>query len=448
MSGGSRHVELRRHLGADRRRLPTGPRRSRASGSQPGREFDRRADALARHLLDAGLHRQSKVAAYLYNGPEYLETYFAAFKAGLAPVNTNYRYVADELIYLFDNADAEAVVFHAAFTPTVEQIRGRLPKVKPWIAVAEPGQPVPPFAADYEASSPRSDGRRCAALGPLGRRPADPLHRRHHRHAQGRDVAPGGSVLRARRGRQLPPWHAAVRAPRRRPSAAAAIAPAIRSSAADHDRRRAADARHRPVHRSIMASPPAARSPACPSHAASTPSSFWNEAARLKADARRDRRHGLRRSRCWRRWTPIPAAGTSRACAASAPRARCGAWRTSRACCATCPPAPSSTAWARRRRSAWAPRRRRAGARRADTAKFMVGPNSAVFTEDGRRVEPGSGERGHVAVSGFLPVGYYKDPEKTARTFRDVRGPALVGARRLRHRRGRRHLRCSAAARR
>ena len=78
-------------------------------------EMDRRANALARHMLDAGLTHQSKVAAYLYNGPEYLEAYYAAFKAGLVPVNTNYRYGAGELTYLFDNADAEAVVFHASF---------------------------------------------------------------------------------------------------------------------------------------------------------------------------------------------------------------------------------------------------------------------------------------------------------------------------------------------
>src|SRR5688500_6639923 len=69
-------------------------------------EFDARSDALAAHLIAAGLPRQAKVAAYLYNGPEYLETYFAAFKAGYAPVNTNYRYGPEELIYLFDNADA------------------------------------------------------------------------------------------------------------------------------------------------------------------------------------------------------------------------------------------------------------------------------------------------------------------------------------------------------
>jgi fatty-acyl-CoA synthase len=56
------------------------------------------------------------------------------------------------------------------------------------------------------------------------------------------------------------------------------------------------------------------------------------------------------------------------------------------------------------------------------TAAFMLGPNCGVFTEDGRRVAPGSGERGLVAVSGFLPVGYYKDPEKSAKTFKVIEG--------------------------
>jgi fatty-acyl-CoA synthase len=58
----------------------------------------------------------------------------------------------------------------------------------------------------------------------------------------------------------------------------------------------------------------------------------------------------------------------------------------------------------------------------AETAKFMVTPNSACFTEDGRRVVPGSGERGMLAVSGYLPVGYYKDAEKTERTFKIFEG--------------------------
>ncbi|MFM8311492.1 MAG: AMP-binding enzyme, partial [Ilumatobacteraceae bacterium] len=50
------------------------------------------------------------------------------------------------------------------------------------------------------------------------------------------------------------------------------------------------------------------------------------------------------------------------------------------------------------------------------------GPNCVVFTEDGQRVQPGSGERGLVAVGGAIPVGYYKDEAKTAQTFRIFEG--------------------------
>src|SRR5688500_10689268 len=56
------------------------------------------------------------------------------------------------------------------------------------------------------------------------------------------------------------------------------------------------------------------------------------------------------------------------------------------------------------------------------TAAFRLGENAIVLTEDGRRVEAGSGEIGLVAVRGRTPVGYYKDEEKTARTFKVVDG--------------------------
>jgi acyl-CoA synthetase (AMP-forming)/AMP-acid ligase II len=56
------------------------------------------------------------------------------------------------------------------------------------------------------------------------------------------------------------------------------------------------------------------------------------------------------------------------------------------------------------------------------TARFAIGPRAGVFTEDGRRVEPGSGEKGLVSVGGFIPLGYYKDEAKTAATFRTFEG--------------------------
>jgi acyl-CoA synthetase (AMP-forming)/AMP-acid ligase II len=56
------------------------------------------------------------------------------------------------------------------------------------------------------------------------------------------------------------------------------------------------------------------------------------------------------------------------------------------------------------------------------TATFTLGPNAAVFTEDGRRVEPGSDEKGLLAVGGPIPLGYYGDPVKSAETFRKIEG--------------------------
>ena len=86
-------------------------------------EFDRRADGIAAALLAGGAAQQDKVAHYLYNCPEYLESMFGMFKAGLVPVNTNYRYTEDELAYLWDNSDAVAVVFHGTFTERCAALR-------------------------------------------------------------------------------------------------------------------------------------------------------------------------------------------------------------------------------------------------------------------------------------------------------------------------------------
>jgi acyl-CoA synthetase (AMP-forming)/AMP-acid ligase II len=56
------------------------------------------------------------------------------------------------------------------------------------------------------------------------------------------------------------------------------------------------------------------------------------------------------------------------------------------------------------------------------TAKFSLGEHARVFTEDGHEVAPGSGERGLLAVGGPIPIGYYKDPDKSAQTFRTFAG--------------------------
>ena len=131
-------------------------------------EFDRRADSLARHLLDGGAAHQDKVALYVYNAPEYMEGAFAAYKAGLVPVNTNYRYLDDELAYLWDNADAIAVVFHSDFTDRVDSVRARLPKVRHWLWVDNDGSERPDWAESYEDVVNTPTGRTVAPWGRSG----------------------------------------------------------------------------------------------------------------------------------------------------------------------------------------------------------------------------------------------------------------------------------------
>jgi len=114
------------------------------------RQVNRRANAIARALLDRQPARQAKVAHYLYNGPEYLESMFAIFKAGLVPVNTNYRYEDDELVYLWANSDAVAVVFHGCFAERIERLRHRLPDVATWLWVDDGSGACPDWAVAYE----------------------------------------------------------------------------------------------------------------------------------------------------------------------------------------------------------------------------------------------------------------------------------------------------------
>ena len=114
------------------------------------REFDQRASGIASAMLQAGLRQQDKVALYLHNAPEYLETAFAAIKASLVPVNTNYRYVRDELLHLWSNADAACVVFHGCFIGQVDELRPRCPEVRLWVHVGGGTGPCPDWAVPYE----------------------------------------------------------------------------------------------------------------------------------------------------------------------------------------------------------------------------------------------------------------------------------------------------------
>jgi acyl-CoA synthetase (AMP-forming)/AMP-acid ligase II len=115
----------------------------------PWRMFDERAARVAAAFTAAGLKPDSKVASYLYNCNEYTEALYGTFKMRGVPVNVNYRYLEDELVYLLDNSDAEVLLFHGSLGDQVAKIRDRAPQVKLWIQVDD-GSPRQEFAAQYE----------------------------------------------------------------------------------------------------------------------------------------------------------------------------------------------------------------------------------------------------------------------------------------------------------
>ena len=128
-----------------------------ADGAVSWSEFDRRSNALARYLLERDVEAGDKVAIYSYNRPEYLEAVFAAFKARLVPVNINYRYRAEELAYIFDNSDAVAVVFENDFAANLDSLRPGLDKVKAFVGIDD-GRPRPDWADDYASVAAGPDG--------------------------------------------------------------------------------------------------------------------------------------------------------------------------------------------------------------------------------------------------------------------------------------------------
>ena len=126
------------------------------------RDYEERAARLAQGLIDAGLGHDAKVGMYLYNSPEYAETNFAAMKIGGVPINVNYRYLDEELHYLLENADVEALVFHSSLGDRVARVCDRLPMLKAIICVddgaAEDGSMGPANCIPYDAFLSQASG--------------------------------------------------------------------------------------------------------------------------------------------------------------------------------------------------------------------------------------------------------------------------------------------------
>jgi 3-oxocholest-4-en-26-oate---CoA ligase len=376
-------------------------------------DLDRRADALASRLLDAGLGHQSKVAQYLHNGPEYLESLYACFKASLVPVNTNYRYVDAELVYLWRDADVEAVVFHGAFTSHADASRTQLPGIRLWLWVDDGSGPCPDWAEPYEAATgARVDG---PVRGPRGRS-GDDLFLLY---TGGTTGQPKGVMWRQDDLFAVLNRTATVRYP---------------EDGGLDDVRSMLPALDQPRTRVLPAAPLM--------HGTAVFSAFGTMdagGAVVLTDQVRFDAVNILDTLARHHVTEVSIVGD----AFAKPLldeldANPGRWDLS----ALRVMLSSGVMWSLpikegllrhvpdllcvdtlgSSEAVGVARSISSKQRSARTGGFKLGPDAQVIRDDGTPVEPGSGEEGLVAVAGRGPVGYYKDPEKTAKTFRVIGG--------------------------
>ena len=117
-------------------------------------QLDQRANQLAHYLTSVGVVAGDHVGLYLYNCNEYLEGMLACFKIRAVPINVNYRYVEEELLYIFDNADMVACIHNQEFIPHINKVRNSTPDLKAFIYVKDASaiDAAAISAVEYEAS--------------------------------------------------------------------------------------------------------------------------------------------------------------------------------------------------------------------------------------------------------------------------------------------------------
>ncbi len=379
-------------------------------------EFEERSARLAGVLSAAGVAVGDKVAVYMHNRPEYLESTFAAFKLRAATVNVNYRYLEGELEYLFDNSDSRAVVFEAEFADRLDAIRGSLPDLAVFVCVgADPAHQCPEWALDYEGVIASIDP------APVIERSGDDLW-----------LLYTGGTTGSPKGVMWP--HRSLL------GTAAATFAVIKAAVPETPEEVAAAARtFHELGKTITLLPAA---PLMHGTSAITSVGVLSSGgAVVTLQGRSFSGHELCEAVERNRVTQLTIVGDAFAKPILAALEESRRADRVHDISSLKVVLSSGVMWSKEAKEAlleWCSAtladslgssegvgfatsvsRRDASAR---TARFALGPNAQVFTEDGRAVAPGSGERGLLAVGGPIPIGYFKDPAKTAETFREFDG--------------------------
>ncbi|KPI09256.1 Long-chain-fatty-acid--CoA ligase [Actinobacteria bacterium OK006] len=122
-------------------------------------QLDAAANRVAHHLIDSGIRPGEHLGLHLYNGVEYVQTVLGCLKARIVPVNVNYRYVEEELVYLYRDADLVALVFDTEFTDRVAAALPRASALRHFLRVGDASAdaaslPALDFAEAEAAGSP------------------------------------------------------------------------------------------------------------------------------------------------------------------------------------------------------------------------------------------------------------------------------------------------------
>ncbi len=374
-------------------------------------EFEERSARLAGAFGAAGLAAESKVAHFMFNCSEYLETTFAAMKIRGVAVNVNYRYLEDELTYLLDNSDAEAIVFSPELAERVAAVMPACPKVKLWLQL---GGDLIDGATDYEAAiagaepQPSQDrsandlwflytggttgmpkgvmwphdslvGTTAGTLKPFGMTDPQTLDDvrgivQYFNETGRRSLLPAAPLMHGTSGLSslisLTIGGSIVTVPGSGLDAAALLTAAQKNQVTNMTI--VGDVFCRPLIEELRAGIERGEPYDVPVQAIVSSGVMWSaetkaELVDLLPDVVLVDTVGSSEG--------VGFAGSVTAKGASTP-----------------------------------------------TAKFVPGENCRVFADDGREVEAGSGEVGMLAVGGLIPVGYYKDEKKSAETFREVAG--------------------------
>ncbi len=377
------------------------------------REYENRSGRIATLLADHGLSAHAKVGLYLHNSNEYLEAQFGTFKNRFCPINVNYRYKAGELVYLLDNADVEAVVYQGCYATRIMEIRTQLPKVKLFVQVEDGTESLLDGAIDYEQAirdnAPMSRMQRDpeeiymlytggttglpkGVMYPIGQF----CHLLTTMGALAREMEPPATVA------DLPGYIQAIAEPPVSlvtcplmhgtgmwlgcfvPLMAGGTVVITSKLGMDPDLLWSLVAQHQVTDVVIVgdafARPMLASLDAAKLRGESYDLSSVKQIASSGVMWSTEVKQGLLRHHDM---MLADIMGSSEGGMGSSLMTRDAS---------------------------------------AETAKFQINEGVKVFTDDGREVVPGSGEIGRLATSGMVPIGYYKDPDKSAATFIEIDG--------------------------